>query len=138
MPMHQRPTPARSLSARAPRAQAARTRSYCPCWRARRTSARRAPPARCPLALAAPGSLPRLGHTRSGPPQVPELPVYGVAIPTVSGLRLVLDKLGAEQGGPPGAQQQHCLVALLVRLCIWRRMPFLSGLSLCLEESSVA
>lgn len=30
--------------------------------------------------------------------QVPELPVYGVAIPTVSGLRLVLDELGAEQG----------------------------------------
>ncbi|DBA95417.1 TPA: hypothetical protein ACH3X3_013289 [Trebouxia sp. C0006] len=30
--------------------------------------------------------------------QVPELPVYGVAIPTVSGMRLVLDELGAAQG----------------------------------------
>ena len=30
--------------------------------------------------------------------QVPELPVYGVAIPTISGLRLVLNKLDAAQG----------------------------------------
>lgn len=30
--------------------------------------------------------------------QVVGLPVYGVAIPTVSGLRLVLDRLGAGQG----------------------------------------
>ena len=30
--------------------------------------------------------------------QVADLPVYGVAIPTVSGLRLVLDKLGAGAG----------------------------------------
>lgn len=29
---------------------------------------------------------------------MPELPVYGVAIPTVSGMRLVLDELGAAQG----------------------------------------
>lgn len=34
-------------------------------------------------------------------PQVPELPVYGVAIPTVSGMRLVLDELGAAQGNAP-------------------------------------
>ena len=33
--------------------------------------------------------------------QVPELPVYGVAIPTVSGMRLVLDELGAAQGDAP-------------------------------------
>jgi hypothetical protein len=30
--------------------------------------------------------------------QVPSLPVYGIAIPTVTGLRLVLDKLGAAKG----------------------------------------
>jgi hypothetical protein len=30
--------------------------------------------------------------------QVAGLPVYGVAIPTVSGLRLVLDRLGAGRG----------------------------------------
>jgi hypothetical protein len=30
------------------------------------------------------------------PQQVPDLPVYGVAIPTVSGLRLALNQLGAE------------------------------------------
>lgn len=30
--------------------------------------------------------------------QVPGLPVYGIAIPTVTGLRLVLDKLGAGKG----------------------------------------
>lgn len=30
--------------------------------------------------------------------QVPELPVYGCAIPTVSGLRHVMDALGASQG----------------------------------------
>jgi hypothetical protein len=30
--------------------------------------------------------------------QVAGLPVYGVAIPTVSGLRLVLERLGAAQG----------------------------------------
>jgi hypothetical protein len=30
--------------------------------------------------------------------QVAGLPVYGVAIPTVSGLRLVLERLGAGQG----------------------------------------
>lgn len=30
--------------------------------------------------------------------QVPGLPVYGLAIPTVSGLRLVLDQLGAAKG----------------------------------------
>jgi hypothetical protein len=30
--------------------------------------------------------------------QVPDLPVYGVAIPTVSGLQRVLHILGAEQG----------------------------------------
>ncbi|GAB4814185.1 hypothetical protein N2152v2_001231 [Parachlorella kessleri] len=30
--------------------------------------------------------------------QVPGLPVYGIAIPTVTGLRLVLDKLGASKG----------------------------------------
>lgn len=32
---------------------------------------------------------------------MPELPVYGVAIPTVSGMRLVLDELGAAQGNSP-------------------------------------
>lgn len=31
--------------------------------------------------------------------QVPQLPVYGVAIPTTQGLRLVLDAMGAAQGG---------------------------------------
>lgn len=31
--------------------------------------------------------------------QVPGLPVYGIAIPTVTGLRLVLDKLGSAKGG---------------------------------------
>jgi protein-tyrosine phosphatase len=31
--------------------------------------------------------------------QVPELPVYGVAIPTVAGVRNVLDRLGAAKGG---------------------------------------
>ncbi len=55
----------RARSADARRAQAARTRSCCPCWRARRISARRAPPARCLPALASPRSLPRLGHMRS-------------------------------------------------------------------------
>ena len=30
--------------------------------------------------------------------QVPDLPVYGVAIPTVSGLQRVLQTLGAEHG----------------------------------------
>ena len=38
--------------------------------------------------------------------QVPELPVYGVAIPTVSGMRLVLDELGAAQG-----LRHQCVVA---------------------------
>ena len=38
--------------------------------------------------------------------QVPELPVYGVAIPTVSGMRLVLDELGAAQGEDAGSS--HC------------------------------
>ena len=41
--------------------------------------------------------------------QVPELPVYGVAIPTVSGIRLVLDELGAAQGLGNACCMQDCL-----------------------------
>lgn len=37
--------------------------------------------------------------------QVPELPVYGVAIPTVSGLQRVLHILGAEHG--ERAEEHH-------------------------------
>ena len=44
--------------------------------------------------------------------QVPELPVYGVAIPTVSGMRLVLDELGAAQGD---ASLQHTLALWQLR-----------------------
>ncbi len=121
MPMHRRPMPARSLSARAPRA-GCQNKKLLPLLEGapnfRQARAARPLPARPGLAplAAAPGP-----HAL-GAPQVPELPVYGVAIPTVSGLRLVLDKLGAEQGRPPGAQHQHGLVALLARLCTWRRV----------------
>lgn len=38
--------------------------------------------------------------------QIEGLPVYGVAIPTVRGLRNVLDAVGAYQGEPRPAQQQ--------------------------------
>jgi len=45
--------------------------------------------------------------------QVPELPVYGVAIPTVSGMRLVLDELGAAQGLRNACCIQDCLTACI-------------------------
>ena len=49
---------------------------------------------------------------------MPELPVYGVAIPTVSGMRLVLDELGAAQGLGNACSIPTCLTA-----CI--RKPFI-------------
>ena len=45
--------------------------------------------------------------------QVPELPVYGVAIPTVSGMRLVLDELGAAQGLGNASSILACLTACI-------------------------
>ena len=39
--------------------------------------------------------------------QVPGLPVYGVAIPTVSGLQLVLDAVGYREGGLPTPLANH-------------------------------
>ncbi|KAL3144047.1 hypothetical protein ABBQ32_003847 [Trebouxia sp. C0010 RCD-2024] len=49
--------------------------------------------------------------------QVPELPVYGVAIPTVSGMRLVLDELGAAQGDDP--QPASCCPSAIARGSIY-------------------
>ena len=78
---------------------AVKTRSFCHSLRAHQTSAR------CDLAY-----LRNLTAQPSHPDQclpnaavhlcmqVPGLPVYGVAIPTVGGLRLVLDQLQAMQG----------------------------------------
>lgn len=50
-----------------------------------------------PMARAA-DRLRRRRRRPASSPQVAGLPVYGVAIPTVSGLRLVLERLGAGRG----------------------------------------
>lgn len=59
-----------------------------------------APPCACSLWLPAGCQNTKLPIIEGAPNfrQVPGLPIYGIAIPTVTGLRRVLDKLGAAKG----------------------------------------
>ena len=71
--------------------------------------------ARGKAALCAAGAHRHVRQALASRVQVPDLPVYGCAIPTVTGLRLVLDALGAAYGA---ALQLHdcgcaCVVLLL-------------------------